>query len=171
MKRTIGVLAMVAVAGLFVARAQAGDKKDKKGAAPAAKTENCGAMMKDTAKLPAKFAELMTAIADGQTAHANWVGMGKDAASQAEAAAIKKIAQDHRDLAAAAKKAAADMEAAATLTPAPHDPAKMDQKAMQEQMTKNLALEREMANMMLKHADESEKMMKDKMGGGAPASK
>ena len=62
-------------------------------AAPAGgpKEENCGAMMKQLSALPAKFSEFMTAIADGNTAHANWVGMSKDPKAQAEATAINAI--------------------------------------------------------------------------------
>jgi hypothetical protein len=156
------------VFGVWAATATAGPPAAKGGA----KEENCGAMMKQTAALPKKFAELMTAVTDGMTAHANWAAMNKDPKSQAEAAAMKKIADDHRALAAAATKAASDMEAAGTLQPAPHDRSKMDPKAMADQMTKQIALEREMANMMLKHADEGEKMMKEMTAAApAPASK
>ena|SRR5688572_11080530 len=164
MKRlAIAVLGLGAF-GVLVATATAAPPAAKGGA----KEENCGAMMKSLVPLPTKFAELMTAVADGQTAHANWVGMSKDPKATAEATAVKKIADDHRALAAAAKKTAADMEAASTLQPVAHDKTKMDPKAMQDSMTKQIALEREMANMMLKHADESEKMMKE-MHAAAPA--
>ncbi len=152
-----GVLALSM--GGMASHALAGDKKaaDKKGApaaAPAAPA--CGAMMKQMAALPNKFSELMTAIADGQAGHAAML-TGKDAASVAEAAAMKKVAQDHRDLSAAAKKAATDMEAMGTLAAVPNEP-KPDAKGL-EMMQKGATLEKEMAAMMVKHAEETEKMI------------
>ena len=165
MKRAV-IVGLVVGAAFLAGHAFAGDKKgDKKGGAAAAPAmKSCGQMMKEAAALPTKFAELMTAIADGQNGHIAML-TGKDAASTAEAAALKKVAQDHRDLAAAAKKAAADMEAMGTLAPVPNE-AKPDAKGI-EGMTKQIALEKEMANMMLKHAEEGEKMMAAMKAGAA----
>ena len=168
MKRALvaGVLALGV--GAFATQALAGDKKgDKKMAAAEPAKPSCGAMMKSLSALPNKFAELMTAIADGQAGHAAML-TGKDAASMAEAAAMKKISQDHRDIGAAAKKAAADMEAAGTLAAAPNEP-KPDAKAI-EGMQKGATLEREMAAMMVKHAEDTEKMIAQ-MKAAAPAAK
>lgn len=123
------------------------------------KEENCGAMMKSLVPLPTKFAELMTAVADGFDAHAAWVAMGKDANAKAEADALKKISKDHRALAAAAKQAATNMEAAGKLAPALHDTSKMDGKKMGEMIMKQATLEKEMAALMVKHAEDMEKMV------------
>lgn len=123
------------------------------------KEENCGAMMKSMVPLPTKFAELMTAVADGLDAHAAWMGMSKDANGKAEADTLKKISKDHRALAAAAKQAAADMDAAGKLAPTMHDMSKMDGKKMGDMMMKQAALEKEMAALMVKHAEDTEKMV------------
>jgi hypothetical protein len=156
MKRAL-IVALVAGAGL-VSGLAAADKKggDKKGAAAAPAKPSCGQMMKETAALPRKFAEFMNALAEGANAHAAML-TGKDAASVAEAAAMKKVAADHKALADAATKTANDMEAMGTLAAVPNEP-KPDAKAM-EMMTRNNALEKEMANMMLKHAEDMEKKM------------
>jgi hypothetical protein len=61
------------------------------------------------------------------------------------------------------------MEAAGKLTPAPHDTSKADPK-MGEQWMKQAAVEREMAAMMIKHADDTDKMLKE-MAKGAPTTK
>jgi hypothetical protein len=98
----------------------------------------------------------MTAVSDGANGHAAML-TGKDAASVAVAAALKKVAADHKAMADAATKAASDMEAMGTLAPVANE-AKPDAKAM-EAMTKQIALEKEFANMVLKHAEESEKHM------------
>ncbi len=153
------VVGLVGVSMLAAGHAFAGDKKaDKKGtttaAAPAMPA--CGPMMKSLAALPAKFAELMTAVADGQAAHAAML-TGKDAASVAEAATMKKLSQDHRDLAAAAKKASTDMDAAGSLAPVANEP-KPDAKGI-EHMQKSASLEKEFAAMMVKHAEDTEKMI------------
>jgi hypothetical protein len=163
MKRALIVVGVLLGMGALAVQAVAGEKKTTT-AAPA--KPSCGAMMKQLAALPAKFTELMTAVADGQAGHAAML-TGKDAASTAEAAALKKISQDHRDLATAAKKAQTDMEAAGSLAPVPNEP-KPDAKAL-EQMQKTAALEKEMAAMMVKHAEDTEKMIAQ-MKGATPAS-
>jgi hypothetical protein len=160
----VGLMAVATVVG-FGGRALAADKPAA--AAGSMKTENCGAMMKSLVPLPTKFAELMQAVTDGMTAHANWIAQGKDPAAKAEAAAMKKIALDHQAVMNDVKKAAADMEAAGTLQPAPHDMSKMDPKQMGEMMMKQATLEREMAALMVKHADDTEKAVKE-MSKAAP---
>jgi hypothetical protein len=152
----VGVVAVGCLGMLVGTQASAGDKK---GSVSTVKEENCGAMIKGMVPLPTKFAELMTAVADTQAQHASWVGMGKDPASQAEATAMRKLAEDHRTMATDAKKVATDMEAASTMRPAPHDRAKMDQKAMTEAMSRQIRLEREMASLMMKDADETERRL------------
>jgi hypothetical protein len=143
----------------FAAPAFAADKPAAE-ANPNMKTEDCGSMMKAVLPLPTKFAELMTVVAENMEGHATWVGASKDKAAKAEAASMKKIGKDHRDVANSLKKVIADMEAAGKLTAAPHDMSKMDPK-MGEMAMKQVALERELAAMMTKHADETEKMMKE----------
>jgi hypothetical protein len=139
------------------------------GAAANMKVEDCPAMMRSLVPLPTKLGELMMAVADGMDGHAAWVGASKDKGAKSEAAAMKKIAKDHRDVATQTKKIVADMEAAGKLTPAPHDTSKVDPK-MGEQLMKQAALEREMAAMMIKHADDTDKMLKE-MAKGAPTTK
>ena len=160
MNRALG-MGLLAVFALVGAVANAGDKKADKKAAAAPAGPSCGVMMKNLAPIPAKFAELMTAVAEGQTAHVAML-TGKDAATVAEAAEMKKIAQDHRDMGAAAKKASTEMESAGSLAQVPNEP-KPDAKGM-EHMLKTAALEKEVAAMMVKHAEETEKMVQQMKG-------
>ncbi|MSP60732.1 MAG: hypothetical protein EXR72_10395 [Myxococcales bacterium] len=128
-------------------------------AAPAGiQTMNCAEMAKATLPLPAKFVELMTAVSEGMTAHAAWVGAGKDKASKDEAASFKKLAADQKAVAAATKKVVTDMEAATKLAPAPHDMTKADPKGGERALA-TAKLEREMAALMIKHAEDTEKMV------------
>ncbi len=147
------------------------DKAAMAKGAPAAdgnmKTEDCAAMMRSLVPLPAKFAELMTAVADDMDGHAAWVGSSKDKTAKAEAAAMKKLGKDHREVATQMKKIVADMEAGGKLAPAPHDMTKADPK-MGERLMKQASLEREMAALMIKNADETDRMLKE-MAKGGPA--
>ena len=165
MKKNLLVSVMVlGMSGFASAEAPAAAKPADKpaAAAPAAPagmpTMNYAEMAKAALPLPTKFAELMTAVSEGMTAHGAWVGAGKDKASKDEAASFKKLAADHKALATAAKKAATDMEAATKLAPAPHDMTKADPKGGEHALA-TAKLEREMAALMIKHAEETEKMV------------
>jgi hypothetical protein len=151
------------------APAMAPGAKAAPAAAAEAKGEDYPAMMRNLVPLPTKFSELMTSVAANMDAQAAALATSKDKACKAEAASMKKLAKDHQTVAAQMKKIAADMEAAGKLTPGVHDMSKPDPK-MGEMMMKQTALEREMAAMMVKNADETDKMLKE-MAKGAPAAK
>lgn len=155
MKKLLGVACVVAVLG--VTAAVAGDKKMEKapakGAAAAAADKTCGQMMSEKAVLPAKMAELVTAVATMADAHANFMltsePKSKEAAAEAEG--MKKLAQMHRDSAVAFTKIAESLKAAAAWPAAPHDMKKMmaDPK-IQESMKLMLSTHKEMAALLQK---------------------
>jgi hypothetical protein len=149
MKRIL-VVALCLVSGLAFA-------EDK--AAPGAGPEgmDCAKMMNSHAVYPAKMAEFMTAMADGLEAHAKWIGT-TDKATKGEHDFLIKLAKEHRQFATEFKKTSTEMASVKSFGTVKHDMAKMDAKAG-ELMGKRIALEREMASMMQKDADESEKMM------------
>ncbi len=124
------------------------------------KTENCGEMMKGLIPLPTKFEELMTAVSEGMSNHAAWMKKSTDKNAKTEAKMLTTLAQDHMAVAHQMKKIIKDMETASTMAPAPHDMSKADPKS-NEMMLKQAKLEREMAALMLKHADDTEKMVAD----------
>ena len=158
--------APAAKAGPAITPAPAG--KGAPAAAGNMQVEDCPATMRDLVPLPTKFGELMTAVAEGMNTHAAWVGASKDKAAKAEASAMKKLAKDHLAVAAQMKKIVADLEAGGKLTPAPHDLTKADPK-MGEEYAKEAALEREMAALMIKHADETDKILKEMAKGPSAA--
>jgi Skp family chaperone for outer membrane proteins len=159
-------LALLAVLVLALGtRASAADKPAA-AADPNVKMEDCGAYMQTLIPLPTKFAELMSAVADGMDAHVAWVSASKDKSAKAEAGLMKKLAKDHRDLASGAKKVITRLEEGKKLGPAPHDMTKMDPK-MGELAMKQASFERELAALLIKHADETEKMMKAMAAGHA----
>jgi hypothetical protein len=132
-------------------------------ATPPAAAPSCGQMIASKAVLPAKMAELMTAVAETMDAHAALMIAGKTKEGAKEAKGLKKIAADHRALAKAMAKAQASMEAAAKWPNAPHDMATMmgDAKLMAS-MQKMLAAEKEMVALMQKDLAEMEAMHKHK---------
>ena len=117
---------------------------------------SCGQMMEAKSALPAKMSEMLTSVADGLEMHAKWASSTKP--GKAEHDTLMKLSKDHRQMAASMKKTSEEMVKAKTLASVQHDMTKMDPK-MGEVMGKQIALEREMASMMMKDADESEKMM------------
>jgi hypothetical protein len=161
--RKLLVLALVGMSGVAMAK--------KPAASSTVKTEDCGAMLKSLEPLPTKFAELMTAVATNLDAHVAMLATSKDPSAQAEAAMFKKLADDHRALSAAASKAAADMDAGSKLAPAPHDMSKMDPAAMSAAMLKEATLSREMAALMVKDAEQTEKMVQTMKAAPQHASK
>jgi hypothetical protein len=126
----------------------------------------CGQMMASKAALPSKMAELMTAVADSVEAHAKWTGT-KDKMAKAEHDMLMKVAKDHRAVAKQYTAIAATMTKAKDLQQAPHDPKTADMAKMAELTQKQITLAREMAALMTKDADESEKMLASMKSGSA----
>ena len=125
----------------------------------------CGQVMAAKAAMPAKLAEMLTAINDNTAMHAKWAGT-KDKAAKGEHDAMMKVVKDHKAMIAAANKTSKDMAAMKDMPPCKHDMKTMDPKMM-DGMTKALALQKEFAAMLIKDAEMSEKMMADmqaKMG-------
>jgi len=81
----------------------------------------CGPALKEKAMFPQKFAEMSTQAAANLEGHAKWVGADKSKEARAEAETLRRLARDHREIAAALKKLQADLEKAGTLSPAPHN--------------------------------------------------
>lgn len=127
--------------------------------APAAKPmmaeKTCGQWMSEKAELPSKMGELMGAVAEGTEAHAKWVGTSKDKAARAESAMMMKMAKDQRTMATMSTKMAEQMMKAKDMASVPHDMSKMDPKVT-EIMTRMAKLDREMAALLMKDAEQIE---------------
>ena len=160
MNRIILVTACLAVSSAFAEDKMAGATTE-----PGSQM-TCGQMMASKAVMPQKMSELLTNVADNLEAHAKWVGT-KDKAAKAENDQLIKVAKEHRAIAASMKKTAETMQKGKDLAQAPHDMKTMDPK-MAEGMTRQIALEREMASLLQKDADDAEKhlsSMKTTAGG------
>jgi hypothetical protein len=136
-------VAAIAVSSLGFSVALAGD---------AAASKTCGQMVADSAPMPAKVAELMTAYAEEAEAHAVYQAAQKgDKNAAAEAEGMKKLAQSYRDAAAALAKTAEAMKAAAAWPGAKHDMKAMAADAkLKAAMDKVQAQQKEFGGMVAK---------------------
>ncbi len=132
--------------------------------------KTCGQMLADKAVLPAKMAEVMTAVTNMMEAHAKFMMTNKDKDSKKEAAALQKVAKEHKALAAAFKKTSESMKKLADLPGAPHDVSKlMADPAIMASMKAMLTTHKEMIALMQKEVTEMESMAPKGAGAGAPA--
>ena len=122
--------------------------------------ESCGAELAESAVIPEKLAALMEHVAKNMVAHAEWVGTGGEA-SRAEHRALLDVAAGYRAIASAASQAAATMRALVNLEPAPHDPSRWDRAAFAAWMQQKIALQTELAQMLLAHAEASKAALAD----------
>jgi hypothetical protein len=145
------VFSLVVLAGFLLGEAQAAEPK---GAEP-----TCGQMVAGMAAIPAKLAEGADSVADIWEAHAAL--MGKDKDSQAEAKALRALAQGHRHIAAGLKKASEDMKKASSWPGAPHDMAKMtSDPKLNAASRKLMAAQKEIIALMQKSLADMEAMSK-----------
>jgi hypothetical protein len=97
----------------------------------------------------------MTCVAGNMERHAGWVA-NSSAAGRAEHDALMRVAGAYRAMAAAAGEAAAAMTAMKELAPAPHDRAKLDRAGQLRFLREKIAIQRELAAMLVAHAAESQ---------------
>jgi hypothetical protein len=118
----------------------------------------CGAELGDAAIVPERLAALMSHVAENLEAHAGWVGVETPAAA-AEHEGLLRLAADYRAIAAAALRTAATMRGLRDLEPAPHDPARWDRAAFLQWMRRKIELQRAFAQLLLEHAEVSERIL------------
>jgi hypothetical protein len=115
---------------------------------------DCGKVLREKSAMMMKAAEFMTSMADTMDAHVASLGKTKEA--KMEATAIKKHAKAHRDIAKVMTKEA-DMMAKENTPAAEHG--QPDQK-WTDLMTKTNTLQKELATMMNRDAEQMDAMMK-----------
>jgi hypothetical protein len=128
---------------------------------------SCGHELAASAEVPDAIGALMNHVASNLDAHADWVGSASDAAER-EQEAMNRVASEYRSIAAAAANAATVMRSFAELKPAAHDPAAFDRPAFVEWMRAKIELQRALANMLLRHAEMSEKALAATDSAGRP---
>jgi hypothetical protein len=109
----------------------------------------CGQELAAAAEVPLKWQALMDHVAGNMETHAAWVGSAPGAARR-EHEAMLRVAAAYRAMAAAAGQEMRD------LPPAPHDPARLDRPALARWMRAKIAMQRDLAAVLVRHAEESE---------------
>lgn len=115
----------------------------------------CGQEMAASAEIPRRWQALMNHVALNMELHAAAVGSGS-AANRDESAAMLVVAREYRSMADAAARAASAMTAMADLAPASHDPSGIDLPSLARWMRLKVAMQRELAALLIRHAEESE---------------
>ncbi|HEU5076007.1 MAG TPA: hypothetical protein VFU02_17555 [Polyangiaceae bacterium] len=122
--------------------------------------ESCGAELAESAVVPEQLARLMQHVAKNLEAHADWVGTDAEAA-RLEREALLGVAESYRAIARAAFSTADLMRGLADLPNAPHDPNKWDRQAFARWMREKIALQRAVAQLLLDHAEASERVLNE----------
>jgi hypothetical protein len=116
----------------------------------------CGQELAASAVVPEKIGELMRHVAQNLRAHAAWVG-DETPAAEAEQTAMSSVADCYQGIADAAARAAVTMLGCSSLGPAPHDPMRFDRPAFALWMREKIRLQRELAALLVHHAEMSER--------------
>jgi hypothetical protein len=114
--------------------------------------ETCGAELARDAEVPEKLGRLMEHVAENLRAHAVWVGMSTEEARR-EHDALQHVASGYESIGEAAGRTAAAMRAMRSLPPAPHDASAFDRGAFVVWMREKIAMQRELARLLLEHAE------------------
>jgi len=121
-------------------------------------TERCGEELSRDAEVPQKLGQLMAHVARNLRAHAVWVGT-KSSEAKLEHDALQQVAAGYEAIGEAAKQTAAAMTAMRELPPAPHDPNAFDRASFVSWMREKVALQRELAKLLVDHATSSEAVL------------
>jgi len=120
--------------------------------------ETCGEELSRDAEVPRKLGQLMAHVARNLRAHAEWVG-SRSAEAKLEHDALQQVAVGYEAISEAASRTAAAMQAMRDLPPAPHDPNAFDRASFASWMREKVALQREIAKLLLDHAASSEAVL------------
>ena len=120
----------------------------------------CGHELARDAEVPELLGQLMEHVAVNMVEHARWVRASGDA-GLAEERGLLEIADRYRSIARSAESAAAAaMRSMREVPAAAHDPELLDRTALAGWMTTKIQLQRGLAQMLLRHADDSEAVLR-----------
>jgi hypothetical protein len=130
--------------------------------------QTCGEELAADAEVPESWSALMRHVAQNMEAHARWVHESRAAVAPESPAAqaadrerdgLLRVARAYHAMADAADRAAEAMRAMRDVPAAPHDPARRDPAGLARWMATKIALQRDFAAMLLRHADQSERIL------------
>jgi hypothetical protein len=120
----------------------------------------CGREMAGDAEVPDKLAHLMSHVATQMHRHATWVGTATPAARR-EHDTLERVATEYQAIADAGTRAAVAMRAMRDVPAAPHDPARLDRAAVAKWMREKIAMQRDFAKLLERHAADSETALRE----------
>lgn len=118
----------------------------------------CGMELARNAGVPEKLGALMSHVAENLEAHARWVGTANDEAKR-EHDAMLAVAEGYKTMGEAGRAAAELMRSLEHLPAVRHDPSARDLPAFRAWMTTKIQLQREVAALLLEHAELSERAL------------
>jgi hypothetical protein len=116
--------------------------------------------MAGDAEVPEKLGRLWSHVAAQMHRHAAWVGTATPPARR-EHDGLERVAVEYQAIADASARAAVAMRAMRDLPAAPHDPAKLDRAAMAKWMRDKIAMQRDFAKLLERHAADSELALRE----------
>jgi hypothetical protein len=106
-------------------------------------------------------------LAAGAEVPEKWRDLMRHVAGNMEAHGLPRLALAYRAMADAADRAAREMRAMADITEARRDPARGDLGELVRWMERKVEMQRELAGLLVRHAQESEGVLRQ-VRGGAP---
>ncbi|MDX2051873.1 MAG: hypothetical protein SFV15_05730 [Polyangiaceae bacterium] len=128
--------------------------------------ETCGQELAASAAVPEQFAALFMHVAANLRDHATWVGTDCVDA-QREHDAVVDVAIGYERMSIDAQRTAALMRTLQNLPALPHDPQKMDRKKFLVWMETKIALQRDLARMLIEHAEQSQRVVEQMTDQGS----
>lgn len=130
--------------------------------------ESCGQELAGSAVIPEQFALLFEHVAVNLRDHAEWVGTLTLAARQ-EHDAMLAVAEGYEAISGEARSTAKLMRTLGALPSAPHPAEKWNRAKFEIWMKAKVELQRQLAQMLIEHAEQSERALKQ-MSAGSPLS-
>lgn len=117
--------------------------------------ETCGRELAAGAEIPAKIAALFSHVALNLALHESLVEQRTELGKR-ERDVLLAVRTEYQALSASAQRAAALLRSAQDLPNAEHDPSALDLETLAEWLKVKVRLQRELAQLLSMHADESE---------------
>jgi hypothetical protein len=129
----------------------------------------CGHEIARDAEVPELLGQLIQHVASNMAEHARWVEASNPSGAP-EAVGLHKVAEHYGSIAKASESAAAAMRAMRDAPAAAHDPKLLDRATVVPWMQAKIEMQRRLAQMLLRHADDSERVLQ-RMGARGPTAK
>jgi hypothetical protein len=122
--------------------------------------ETCGQELAASAVVPEQLAALFRHVAANLRDHAAWVGTAS-VDTKREHDAMMDVAHGYEAIGLSAQRTATLMRTLENLPTVSHDPQKLDRKKFLVWMKTKIDLQRELARLLMEHAEQSERVLQE----------